>query len=116
MRFWGEEFVFLLPSTAPERADEFGEVARSEIARMRLTHEGCGAGWLTASVGVASVVPDGGLDPVAVAREADEALYDVKRSERDRHKASHHGAGCSASSERLSRERHASGLTGPGRA
>lgn len=86
-RFGGEEFVFLLPSTAPERAEGFGAMVRSEIARMRLAHEGTAAGWLTASVGVASVVPDSGLDPVDLVREADGALYDAKHSGRDRHEA-----------------------------
>lgn len=86
-RYGGEEFVFLLPSTPPERADGFAAMVRSEISRMRLTHEGTSAGWLTASVGIASVIPDGSLDPVDVVREADVALYEAKRSGRDRHEA-----------------------------
>lgn len=86
-RFGGEEFVFLLPSTPPERADEFAAMVRSEIVGMRLIHGGTGAGWVTCSVGIASVVPDGSLDPIELVREADEALYAAKRAGRDRHEA-----------------------------
>jgi len=86
-RYGGEEFVFLLPSTPPERADEFAAMVCSEIARMRLIHEGTPAGWVTGSVGVASVVPNGGLDALDLVRHADVALYDAKRGGRDRHES-----------------------------
>lgn len=79
-RFGGEEFVVLLPNTRMEEARETAERLRSQVAGA----VGLGAGKpVTISVGVAQMnAADASFE--AAIKRADDALYQAKRSGRNR--------------------------------
>ena len=79
-RLGGEEFLLLLPATPRDGGVEVAEKVRAELAGMRI------AGMdraVTASFGVSSF-PNDGLEPDALLRTADRALYRAKSDGRDR--------------------------------
>jgi diguanylate cyclase (GGDEF)-like protein len=78
-RFGGEEFTVILPETPREGALVVAEKIRSAIAATEFP-EGL---VVTVSVGVASR-PEDGTTPDDLLRAADKALYEAKRSGRDR--------------------------------
>ena len=78
-RYGGEEFTVVLPETTLEGALVVAEKIRSTIGASPF-HEGL---TVTASVGVASC-PDDGVDPIGLVQAADRALYEAKRTGRDR--------------------------------
>lgn len=81
-RLGGEEFAVLLPSTDSAMAAEIGERIRRNVATERI-HTDSQTITYTVSIGVAMVEPGmAGLDELIMA--ADEALYEAKRSGRDR--------------------------------
>jgi diguanylate cyclase (GGDEF)-like protein len=90
-RYGGEEFVFLLPATPPEGADEFGRLACDEVRALHLAHGASSKGVVTASVGVASLRPAPGLEPMDLLRLADKALYQAKNAGRDCHRIAEPG-------------------------
>jgi diguanylate cyclase (GGDEF)-like protein len=74
-RYGGEEFAVLLPETDAEHALRVAEMLRERVAA---------ATPVTISVGVSTILPDlGGASFVLVA-DADAALYEAKRSGRNR--------------------------------
>jgi diguanylate cyclase (GGDEF)-like protein/PAS domain S-box-containing protein len=93
-RYGGEEFVVLLPGTNGSGAEKLGEQIRAAIAALGLVHEGNPAhgGVVTASIGSATCVPTTNrddasstlTDPSALIVAADQALYEAKRSGRNR--------------------------------
>jgi two-component system chemotaxis family response regulator WspR len=83
-RYGGEEFVLLLPDTDLAGALRLGEACRARLEQLALPHPGAPRGVVTMSTGVACIVPgehDSADDLVA---RADAALYDAKRSGRNR--------------------------------
>ena len=78
-RYGGEEFLVLLPDTALDVARSVAEKMRAAVAAA--THRV--AGPITISIGLAMVSPQQGDLEAAVA-QADDALYEAKRSGRDR--------------------------------
>jgi diguanylate cyclase (GGDEF)-like protein len=88
-RWGGDEFAVLAPQTANAAAMALAERIRSLIPR----HSG---GWpLTASVGVASIDPATNVRPIdsaSLMRAADVAMYEAKRSGKDRVAAASPGA------------------------
>ena len=84
-RFGGEEFVAILPSTAPAGAQMIAEKIRAGIEALNLPHRAStGSAQVTISVGGACTVPRRGeLAPVLI-EAADAALYQAKRSGRNR--------------------------------
>jgi two-component system cell cycle response regulator len=77
-RYGGEEFAVLMPATDSESARAIGERLRTSIA----DHE-----WarrqITASVGVATMLPDEPIAPAALVADADLALYHSKHQGRN---------------------------------
>lgn len=79
-RFAGEEFALLLPATPLADAVIVAENARAGIEALRLPNPGGRPSeFLTASFGVATVVPESGDDAVQLALEADAALSRARR-------------------------------------
>jgi diguanylate cyclase (GGDEF)-like protein len=82
-RFGGEEFALLLPRTTAAQALEITERIRQEISEIAIPRDGTAAIRVTISIGVA--VPSQArrtVDDLLAA--ADHALYQAKRSGRDR--------------------------------
>jgi two-component system, chemotaxis family, response regulator WspR len=84
-RYGGEELCILLPNTDEKGALSIGEGSRAAIEAMRLPHEGRRDGIrnVTASVGVATMVPSRGSASRALVEAADAALYRAKRAGRN---------------------------------
>ena len=84
-RFGGEEFVIVLPGTSPEGAELVAEKVRRCVEGLNIPHAFSSAGdRVTASVGVATVVPTNRLEPTSLLAEADAALYQAKGAGRNR--------------------------------
>jgi diguanylate cyclase (GGDEF)-like protein len=79
-RFGGEELLLVLPSTSPRDAVRAAERVRLAVAGAALPHPADIGGILTVSVGVAA----GLEDAAALLAQADAALYEAKRSGRNR--------------------------------
>jgi diguanylate cyclase (GGDEF)-like protein len=84
-RFGGEEFVVALPGTGEAGALRVAEQARALVAGLEIPHAHSTADEVvTASIGVATVVPGGDDGPAALLERADAALYEAKRAGRNR--------------------------------
>ena len=81
-RIGGEEFAYLLPNTDLAGALRVGEIARSSIYDLGLTHPSDGT--LSVSIGVACVRPSHGTTKREFLERADAALYRAKRLGRNR--------------------------------
>jgi two-component system, chemotaxis family, response regulator WspR len=84
-RFGGEEFVVALPGPPLTDVQLFGETLRQAVEALRLGHSGSATSpWVTVSIGAVSTVP--GLDAsfLPFIEAADRALYQAKRSGRNR--------------------------------
>jgi diguanylate cyclase (GGDEF)-like protein len=83
-RYGGEEFAVLLPGETLDGAFQIGERIRANVLALRAKQHGQADIAPTVSVGVASMVPYGGLMPCDLMSAADRALYDAKRNGRNR--------------------------------
>lgn len=83
-RLGGEEFAVLLPDSDVPGAVAVGERIRAALHDMMLLHEGSPHGFVTASIGAASMVPLGPAEPRVLLAAADRALYAAKAAGRDR--------------------------------
>ncbi|MDR7036961.1 MULTISPECIES: GGDEF domain-containing protein [Methylobacterium] len=83
-RIGGEEFAVLLPGVEAAAARLIAERIRREMVRMEIPHAEAVGGTVTLSVGVASRVPDADETSDILFRDADAALYEAKRSGRNR--------------------------------
>ena len=82
-RYGGEEFSIILPNTGATEAQQVGEALRRAIADLGIAHECADAGQVTISVGIALHAGPGALDPDALLRLADAALYRAKGAGRN---------------------------------
>jgi diguanylate cyclase (GGDEF)-like protein len=82
-RYGGEEFAFLLPRTTVAQACQVAERIRAEIAAMRSDVSGVSVA-ITTSIGVAGYPESGPADVEELIAQADEALYQAKRSGKNR--------------------------------
>jgi diguanylate cyclase (GGDEF)-like protein len=83
-RYGGEEFAVLLPATDLDGAYRLGEQLRLGIQALALPHAAAPAGCITASLGVAAMVPGGGDEAEQLVEAADDALYRAKAAGRNR--------------------------------
>ena len=85
-RYGGEEFAAILPKTDPDGGRRAGERLCAAVEALRIPHPDSAGGFLTISVGVASVARDSEVDGdlSSIIRRADEALYAAKRAGRAR--------------------------------
>lgn len=83
-RFGGEEFIVLLPDTSMEDACFLAEKFRVAIADLAIAHEAASdSGYVSASLGVAAVVPQRLSGKHALVNAADDALYAAKSKGRN---------------------------------
>lgn len=83
-RFGGEEFAVILPNTSREGALELGRKICEAMEDRKLPHSGNPIGFVTVSVGCATMAPLFGRHAVTLIELADEALYTAKRRGRNR--------------------------------
>ena len=81
-RWGGEEFLCLLPEVGRSLAEEIAERIRAGLEAQPVEFQGRQIR-VTSSIGV-TTYPDDGLDPDALLAKADSALYEAKRSGRNR--------------------------------
>ncbi|MCD2518604.1 diguanylate cyclase [Massilia sp. G4R7] len=86
-RYGGEEFVLLLPETPYEGASRLADALRADIERLRVPHPGAEGGYVTASVGAATIVPTQFDDLGSLFVAADRAMYEAKADGRNRARA-----------------------------
>ncbi|KXI27635.1 GGDEF domain-containing protein [Paraglaciecola hydrolytica] len=82
-RFGGEEFVILLPDTDEHNAVDIAEQVREQIASQPFSYQQNELA-LTASIGVACVLPMVGVNSNSLIEKADAALYDAKDQGRNK--------------------------------
>jgi two-component system, chemotaxis family, response regulator WspR len=84
-RFGGEEFIVCASDIPPDRALAFAEKVRSAVAAVGIPHRGSTtAGTVTVSIGIAWVRPQVGESYLRLIETADGALYEAKRSGKNR--------------------------------
>lgn len=83
-RYGGEEFVVLMSGADVVAGVSFAEDVRRLLAEIAIEHPAAPRRRVTASFGVASVVPTAEGSPDALIAAADAALYEAKRAGRDR--------------------------------
>ena len=84
-RIGGEEFTFLLPGTSEEGAQSVAEHIHRQIEGLKIPHEASPiTTHVTLSFGVASSEDAGISSPADLLRASDMALYEAKRSGRNR--------------------------------
>ncbi len=84
-RYGGEEFAVILPHTECEEARQIAERIMEDIQALRIAHTASSvADGLTVSIGITTMVPGPAYDASVILEAADRALYDAKRSGRNR--------------------------------
>ena len=83
-RYGGEEFVLVMPHTTLAGAIEVVGKVRELVARAAIAHDASPAGpFVTLSFGLAEVPSGTTLSATDLLAQADQALYQAKRSGRD---------------------------------
>ncbi len=82
-RFGGEEFAIILPRTPLTGAHRVANSICENLRARKLPHAGNPNGFMTASIGCATVKPQVGKNPAWLIEAADQALYKAKRSGRN---------------------------------
>ncbi|MCK9396438.1 MAG: diguanylate cyclase [Methylobacter sp.] len=83
-RYGGEEFVFIAPTADGAIALNMARRICAALQALGLPHDMSEFGRVTASIGVAAIVPRAGLSPDVLVKAADEALYCAKKQGRNR--------------------------------
>ncbi|MDI1301256.1 MAG: diguanylate cyclase [bacterium] len=84
-RYGGEEFVLVLTNASAQQARMVAERLRDRIEELAIPHQNSSHGNVTASFGVASIIPGSGhTGPEMLLLAADQALYRAKESGRNR--------------------------------
>jgi diguanylate cyclase (GGDEF)-like protein len=84
-RYGGEEFILVLPGASHDSAMRTANRLKELVELEAIPHENSSvADVLTVSQGVVTVQPDGDMLPSEVISRADKALYEAKKTGRDR--------------------------------
>ncbi len=84
-RYGGEEFAVILPNTHLKGAVKVAEDIRNSLHNLEIEHSNSPvSNQVTLSLGVASLIPNHYLSEDFLIGEADRALYEAKKSGRDR--------------------------------
>ncbi|GAB3249520.1 hypothetical protein GCM10027296_13180 [Chitinimonas naiadis] len=84
-RYGGEEFAILLPETESVGGEEIAEHIRAGLATANIPHaHSPSSSHVTASVGIATFVPQAGTSGNSLVAAADQALYQAKEQGRNR--------------------------------
>jgi len=83
-RYGDEEFAVLLPATGDSGAWVVARKLHDAVARLRILHTASPLGFVTISIGVSSCDSSTAPSPVQLAHAADRALYEAKKSGRNR--------------------------------
>ena len=84
VRYGGEEFSIILSNTDIKVAADIAEQMRRGIEKLGILHNGSVVkDYVTASFGVASVIPDFETEKTSLIAKADHALYQAKQSGRN---------------------------------
>ncbi|MCU0534802.1 MAG: diguanylate cyclase [Hydrococcus sp. Prado102] len=84
-RYGGEEFAIILPNTDAVGAIAVAKRIKSQLANLQIAHDDSSIGkYVTASLGVASLIPNAQNEPDFLIAQADKALYQAKEQGRDR--------------------------------
>jgi diguanylate cyclase (GGDEF)-like protein/PAS domain S-box-containing protein len=83
-RFGGEEFVILLPGTDLAGAEKLAAEFQAQLTAAAIPHRRSQIGeYLTASIGVGTVIPTAEREPAAFVSAVDALLYDAKKAGRN---------------------------------
>lgn len=83
-RYGGEEFAFVCIDTDAASARELAQSLCTAIAARDLPHTRSPFGYITLSIGVATLIPQPGTTPEIMIRMADAAMYRAKNEGRNR--------------------------------
>ena len=83
-RYGGEEFAAILPGAPASVAEQIANQMRLSVREASIRHEDNPPGYVTISIGCATVVPSAGMLPEELIAAADRALYLAKKSGRNR--------------------------------
>lgn len=83
VRYGGEEFAVLMPDTDLAGALRLAEILRQGLEELAIPHDAAPTGHITASLGVAAVVPQAGQEAGSLIETADLALYRAKTAGRN---------------------------------
>ncbi|MGK7928845.1 MAG: diguanylate cyclase [Spirulina sp.] len=83
-RYGGEEFALILPSTPSYGAVTVAKNIRKALKNLKIPHEKSRTGYITISVGIASLIPTTRSSCAGLLESADRALYQAKNEGRDR--------------------------------
>jgi len=84
-RYGGEEFTVIMPNTGVDGAKNLLEKLRIKVEELAIKHEySTDTGCVSISIGFATVVPTSGDHHEPLLKLADEALYEAKKSGRNR--------------------------------
>ncbi len=84
-RYGGEEFAVVLPDTDEQGGLELAERIRLQLQEQQIPHTGSPPGYVTVSMGLATLIPSSGYSPDQLLAAADAALYEAKAQGRDRY-------------------------------
>jgi diguanylate cyclase (GGDEF)-like protein len=84
-RYGGEEFAIILPNTECSQATQLATQILNAVLHLKIAHEQSDISpYITLSIGISSIVPNGYHQPANLVQLADQALYEAKSQGRNR--------------------------------